>query len=99
MFPLSPLRLGNSQRPSSMYTIPISTSTAPIGVMANRSNPPPPERSSRSFANRKAGALIRVNVVPSEADSDIGINRREAANFCSRASRIRIGSIIAVTIR
>ena len=37
--------------------------------------------------------------MPSEAASDMGINRREVASFCSRAKRMRMGSIMAVTIR
>ena len=63
------------------------------------SSPGCPGRLSRLFASRNAGALKSVSVVPSEAASDIGISRREAGSFCSRASRMRIGSIIAVTIR
>ena len=55
--------------------------------------------SSRLFASRKAGALNRVRVVPSDAASDMGISSREAASFCSRASLRRMGSIIAVTIK
>ena len=66
--------------------------------MVKMPRPVPSARLSRSPASRKAGALNRVRVVPSEAASDIGISRREAASFCSRASRIRIGNIIAVTI-
>ncbi len=54
---------------------------------------------SRWFISRKAGALKIVSVVPSEAASDIGISSREGDRFCSRASRIMIGSIMAVIIR
>jgi hypothetical protein len=38
-------------------------------------------------------------VVPSEAASDIGISSRDGESFCSRASRIRIGNIMAVIMR
>ena len=51
-----------------------------------------------SLASRKAGAPTRVRVVPSEAASDIGISRREAGNWRSRACRSNSGSIMAVTI-
>ena len=91
--------LGNQPAAQQHVDVPSSTSTAPMGVMAKISRPGWPERFSRSLASRKAGALIRVSVVPSDAASDIGINSREAASFCSCASRIRMGSIIAVTIR
>ena len=57
-----------------------------------------PARSSISLASRNAGALNKVRVVPSEAAKDIGINRREAGIWRSRACRSSSGSIIAVTI-
>src|SRR3546814_17362222 len=70
----------------------------PIGVIEKMSRPALPERSSRLSASRKAGALTRVRVVPSEAAKDIGISSREADSTFALAKRVRIGSIIAVTM-
>ena len=81
-----------------MYTVPSSTSAMPMGVMAKMSSAGRSARLIRSLDNRNAGALNSVSVVPSDAASDMGISRRDAASFCSRAMRIRMGSIIAVTI-
>ena len=72
-----------------------------MGVMAKMS-----EAAGRSARvpsgrcdNRNAGALNSVSVVPSDAASDMGISRRDAGQASARARcRIRIGSIIAVTI-
>ena len=70
-----------------------------MGVIEKMPRPLPPSvRVIMSSASRKAGALTRVSVVPSEAANDIGINSREAGNLYSRAWRSRIGTIIAVTI-
>ena len=71
----------------------------PIGVIPNMPSVACSPVSSRWSTSRNAGALKSVSVVPREAASDIGISRREAERFCTRAKRIMIGSIIAVTMR
>ena len=71
----------------------------PIGVMPKMPSVAWSLVCSRWFISRKAGALKIVSVVPSEAASDIGISRREGDRFWTRASRIMIGSIMAVTMR
>ncbi len=81
-----------------MYRVPTTTRAMPIGVIEKMPRLSAPARCSRSFASRKAGALTRVRVVPSDAASDIGISRREAGSWRSRACRSSSGSIIAVTI-
>ena len=78
--------------------MPKTTSAMPIGVIENTPRAGSPFRASMSLASRKAGALTRVNVVPSDAASDIGISRREAGRPVSRPCRNSSGSIIAVTI-
>src|SRR3546814_17860911 len=81
-----------------MEARPNPTSAMPIGVIEKMSRPALPERSSRLSASRKAGALTRVRVVPSEAAKDIGISSRDADSPFALAQRVRIGSIIAVTM-
>src|SRR3546814_16331330 len=81
-----------------MEARPNPTSAMPIGVIEKMSRPALPERSSRLSASRKAGALTRVRVVPSEAAKDIGISSREADSQFALAKRVRSGSIIAVTM-
>ena len=71
----------------------------PIGVMPKIPSVSWSPVCSRWFIRRKAGALKIVSVVPSEAASDIGIRSREGERFCTRASRIMIGSIMAVIMR
>ena len=71
----------------------------PIGVMPKMPSVACSPVNSRWFISRKAGALKMVSVVPSDAASDIGISSRDGDRFCSRASRIMIGSIIAVIMR
>src|SRR5690606_12408360 len=70
----------------------------PIGVIEKMSRPRLPDRCSRLSASRKAGALTRVSVVPSEAANDIGISSRDADRPFALAKRFRIGIIIAVTM-
>ncbi len=82
-----------------MYTRPRITSAAPIGVISNIPRPRAPWRSSMLLASRKAGALITVSVVPRDAARDMGISTLEGGMPLSRARRMRIGSIIAVTMR
>ena len=71
----------------------------PIGVIPKMPSVAWPLVCSRWFISRKAGALKIVSVVPSDAASDIGISRRDGDRFWTRASRIMIGSIMAVTMR
>ena len=78
--------------------MPTTTRAMPIGVIENTPSSPLPLRASMSLASRKAGALTRVRVVPSEAASDIGISSREAGRRFSRPCLSSSGSIIAVTI-
>src|SRR5690606_31296945 len=70
----------------------------PIGVIEKIPSPSAPVRSSMLSASRNAGALTRVRQVPSEAASDIGISSRDTDSPRALANRVRIGSIIAVTI-
>ncbi len=82
-----------------MYTIESSTSAMPIGVIPSTPSGSWSLCSRRRFISRNAGALKSVSVVPSEAASDIGMSSRDGDRFCTRARRIMIGSIIAVTMR
>src|SRR3546814_12775645 len=72
-----------------MEARPNPTSAMPIGVIEKMSRPALPERSSRLSASKKAGALTRVRVVPSEAAKDNGISSSEADSPLALATRDR----------